>query len=40
LAEDKVEEPGANRAAVQGLSLGSFIAWSRLSRARLDGRMA
>ena len=39
LALDKVEELGADRAAVQGLPLGSFIAWNRLSRARLDGKV-
>ena len=39
LALDKVEELGADRAAVQALPLGSFIAWNRLSRARLDGRV-
>ena len=36
---DKVEELGADRDAVQGLPLGSFIAWNRLSRGRLDGRV-
>jgi len=38
IALDKVDQPGAARAAVQGLSLGSFAAWSRLRRARLNGR--
>ena len=39
LALDKVQELGADRDAVQGLPLGSFIAWNRLSRARLDGKV-
>jgi hypothetical protein len=39
LALDKVEELGADRDAVQGLSLASSIAWNRLSRARLDGKV-
>ena len=34
-----VDELGADRAAVQGLPLGSYAAWNRLSRARLDGRV-
>lgn len=39
LALDKVEELGADRAAVQALPLGSFWAWNRLSRACLAGRV-
>jgi hypothetical protein len=39
LALDKVEELGADRAAVQSLPLGSFVAWNRLSRGRLAGRL-
>jgi DNA helicase HerA-like ATPase len=39
LALDKVEELGADRAAVQSLPLGSFVAWNRISRGRLDGRV-
>lgn len=39
LALDKVEELGADRDAVQALPLGSFIAWNRVSHARLDGKV-
>lgn len=39
LALDKAEELGADRAAVQGLPLGSFVAWNRLSRGRLAGKV-
>ena len=39
LALDKVEELGADRAAMQGLPLGSFLAWNRLSRGWLRGRV-
>jgi len=39
LALDKVEELGADRAAVQSLPLGSFMAWNRLSRGRLAGKV-
>ena len=39
LALDKVEELGADRAAVQSLPLGSFIAWNRLTHARLEGKL-
>jgi hypothetical protein len=39
LALDKVEELGADRAAVQSLPLGGFIAWNRISRARLPGKV-
>jgi len=39
LALDKVEELGADRAAVQSLPLGSYIAWNRISRGRLVGRV-
>ena len=39
LALDKVEELGADRDAVQSLPLGSFVAWNRLTRSRLDGRV-
>lgn len=39
LALDKVDDLGADRAAVQSLPLGSFIAWNRISRARLAGKV-
>jgi hypothetical protein len=39
LALDKVEQPGASGHAVQGLALGAFTAWNRLSRGRLAGRV-
>jgi len=39
LALDKVEELGADRAVVQGLPLGGFIAWNRLRRGKLGGRV-
>ena len=39
LALDKVEELGADRAAVQSLPLGSFLAWNRLSRGRLAAKV-
>jgi hypothetical protein len=39
LALDKVEGLGADRAAVQQLPLGSFIAWNRLTRSSLAGRV-
>jgi hypothetical protein len=35
----RVEELGADRAAVQGLPLESLIALNRLSRGRLSGRV-
>jgi hypothetical protein len=40
LALDKVEELAADRAVVQSLPLGSFIAWNRLTRSGLDGRVS
>lgn len=39
LALDKVEKLGAERAGVQGLPLGSFISWNRISRGRLPGKV-
>ena len=39
LALDKVEELGADRAAVQSLPLGSFVALNRLSRGRIVGKI-
>jgi hypothetical protein len=39
LALDKGEELGTGRAAVQGLPLGRYVAWSHLNRARLAGRV-
>ena len=39
LALDKVEQLGADRDAVQGLPLGSFIAWNRLLRGLLDKKV-
>jgi hypothetical protein len=39
LALDKVGDLGADRAAVQSLPLGSFIAWNRISLARLAGKV-
>jgi hypothetical protein len=39
LALDKVEELGADRDAMQALPLGSFIAWNRVSHARLEGKV-
>jgi hypothetical protein len=39
VALDKVEELGADRAAVQSLPLGSFIAWNRLTHGRLAGKV-
>jgi hypothetical protein len=38
-ALDRLEELGADRAAVESLPLGSFLAWNRLSGARLAGRL-
>ena len=38
LALEKVEGLGADRDAMQGLTLGSFVAWNRLSCGRLDGK--
>ena len=40
LALDKVEELGADRTTVQALPLGSFIAWNRLTRSRLAGKVS
>ena len=37
LSLDQVEDLGADREAVQGLPLGSFLAWNRISRGRLSG---
>jgi hypothetical protein len=39
LALDKVQELGGRPEAVQALPLGSFIAWNRLSRASLSGKL-
>jgi hypothetical protein len=39
LALDKVEELGAERSGVQGLALGSFVAWNQISRGRLQGKV-
>jgi hypothetical protein len=39
LALDAVQELGADRGTVQGLPLGSFVSWNRLSRARLAGKV-
>jgi hypothetical protein len=39
LALDAVEGLGAERTAVQQLPLGSFIAWNRLSRGQLRGKV-
>jgi len=40
LALDEVEGLGADRAAVRGLPLGSFIAWNRQSGGRAVGRVS
>jgi hypothetical protein len=39
LALDKVEELGAERSAVQALPLGSYVAWNRISRGRMAGKV-
>jgi hypothetical protein len=39
LALDKVQELGGDRDAVQGLPLGSFVSWNRLSQASLAGQV-
>ena len=38
LALDAVQDLGTDREAVQGLALGSFVSWNRLSRGRLARR--
>lgn len=39
LALDKVRELKGSPEAVQALPLGSFIAWNRLSRSSLSGKL-
>jgi DNA helicase HerA-like ATPase len=39
LALKRVQELGADAEVVQGLPLGAFVSWNRLSGAKLDGRV-